>query len=30
MVEVGHLASDRDVDTPDDLEKIRDEARAVL
>jgi CTP:molybdopterin cytidylyltransferase MocA len=30
MVEVGHLASDRDVDTPDDLEAIRDEARAVL
>jgi len=30
MVEVGHLASDRDVDTPEDLEAIRDEARAVL
>ena len=30
MVEVGHLASDRDLDTPDDLEAIRDEARAVL
>ena len=29
-VEVGHLASDRDIDTPDDLETIRDEARAVL
>jgi len=28
--EVGHLASARDVDTPDDLEAIRDEARAVL
>jgi molybdenum cofactor cytidylyltransferase len=30
MVEVGHLASDRDLDTPYDLEAIRDEARAVL
>lgn len=30
MVEVGHLASDRDIDTPEDLEAIRDEARAVL
>jgi CTP:molybdopterin cytidylyltransferase MocA len=30
MVEVGHLASNRDVDTPEDLEAIRDEARAVL
>lgn len=30
LVEVGHLASDRDVDTREDLEAIRDEARAVL
>ena len=30
MVEVGHLAAGRDVDTPDDLEAIRDEARAVV
>jgi molybdenum cofactor cytidylyltransferase len=30
LVEVGHLASDRDVDTHEDLEAIRDEARAVL
>ena len=30
LVEVGHLASSRDVDTPEDLEAIRDEARAVL
>jgi molybdenum cofactor cytidylyltransferase len=30
LVEVGHLASDRDVDTQEDLEAIRDEARAVL
>ena len=29
-VEVGHLCSGRDVDTPEDLEEIRDEARAVL
>jgi molybdenum cofactor cytidylyltransferase len=29
-VEVGHLATDRDVDTPEDLEALRDEARAVL
>lgn len=29
-VEVGHLASNRDVDTPEDLEALRDEARAVL
>ena len=26
----GHLCSGRDVDTPDDLEAIRDEARAVI
>jgi molybdenum cofactor cytidylyltransferase len=30
LVEVGHLASNRDLDTPDDLEAIRDEARARL
>ena len=29
-VEVGHLASNRDVDTENDLEAIRNEARAVL
>ena len=30
LVEVGDLASDHDLDTPDDLEVIRDEARARL
>ncbi|HWE09456.1 MAG TPA: NTP transferase domain-containing protein, partial [Solirubrobacteraceae bacterium] len=30
LIEVGHLCSGRDVDTPDDLEEIRDEARAVI
>jgi CTP:molybdopterin cytidylyltransferase MocA len=30
VIEVGHLCSGRDVDTPDDLEAIRDEARAVI
>jgi CTP:molybdopterin cytidylyltransferase MocA len=30
VMEVGHLCSGRDVDTPDDLEEIRDEARAVI
>lgn len=30
VVEVGHLCCGRDVDTPDDLEAIRDEARAVI
>jgi CTP:molybdopterin cytidylyltransferase MocA len=30
VVEVGHLCSGRDVDTPEDLEEIRDEARAVI
>lgn len=30
MVEVGHLCSGRDIDTPDDLEAMRDEARAVI
>jgi len=29
-VECGRLANGRDIDTPDDLEAIRDEARAVL
>jgi CTP:molybdopterin cytidylyltransferase MocA len=30
MIECGHLCSARDVDTPEDLEAIRHEARAVL
>jgi CTP:molybdopterin cytidylyltransferase MocA len=30
VIEVGHLCSGADVDTPDDLEAIRDEARAVI
>ena len=30
MVECGHLCSGRDVDTPRDLEAIRNEARAVI
>jgi molybdenum cofactor cytidylyltransferase len=30
VLEVGHLCSGRDVDTPDDLEDIADEARAVI
>lgn len=29
-IEAGHLCSGRDVDTPDDLEAIRDEARAII
>lgn len=29
-IEAGHLCSGRDVDTPDDLEAIRNEARAVI
>jgi molybdenum cofactor cytidylyltransferase len=29
-VEVGHLCSGRDVDTPEDLEEVRDEARAII
>ena len=29
-VEVGHLCSGRDVDTPEDLEEVRHEARAVI
>ena len=30
VIEVGHLCSGRDVDTPDDLEEISNEARAVI
>jgi molybdenum cofactor cytidylyltransferase len=30
VIEVGHICSGRDVDTPDDLEAIRDEARASI
>jgi len=30
QVEVGHLCSGRDIDTPEDLEEVRDEARAVI
>jgi molybdenum cofactor cytidylyltransferase len=30
VMEVGHLCSGRDVDTPDDLEEIAGEARAVI
>jgi CTP:molybdopterin cytidylyltransferase MocA len=30
VIEVGHLCSGRDVDTPEDLEAIRDEVRAVI
>ncbi|MDQ6836351.1 MAG: hypothetical protein M3016_09215 [Actinomycetota bacterium] len=29
-IQAGHLCSGRDVDIPDDLEAIRDEARAVI
>jgi CTP:molybdopterin cytidylyltransferase MocA len=29
-IEVGHLCSGRDVDTPEDLEEVRNEARAVI
>jgi molybdenum cofactor cytidylyltransferase len=29
-VEIGHLCSGRDVDTPEDLQEVRDEARAVV
>jgi molybdenum cofactor cytidylyltransferase len=29
-IETGHLCSGRDVDTPEDLEEVRDEARAVI
>ena len=30
VIEVGHICSGRDVDTPEDLEEIRNEARAIL
>jgi molybdenum cofactor cytidylyltransferase len=30
VVEMGHICSGRDVDTPEDLEEIRNEARAIL
>jgi molybdenum cofactor cytidylyltransferase len=30
VIEVGHLCSGRDVDTPDDLEVVRDEAGTVI
>ena len=30
LIETGHLCSGRDVDTPDDLEEMQDEARAVI
>ncbi len=30
VIEVGHLCSGRDVDTPEDLEALRHEARAVI
>jgi molybdenum cofactor cytidylyltransferase len=30
VVEIGHICSGRDVDTPEDLEEIRNEARAIL
>jgi CTP:molybdopterin cytidylyltransferase MocA len=30
VIEVGHLCSGRDVDTPEDLEELGDEARAVI
>jgi molybdenum cofactor cytidylyltransferase len=30
VIEVGHLCSGRDVDTPDDLEEIRHEVRAIV
>jgi molybdenum cofactor cytidylyltransferase len=30
VIEVGHLCSGRDVDTPEDLEEVRNEARAIL
>jgi molybdenum cofactor cytidylyltransferase len=29
-IEAGHLCSGRDVDTPEDLQEVRDEARAVI
>jgi CTP:molybdopterin cytidylyltransferase MocA len=30
VIEVGHICSGRDVDTPEDLEEVRNEARAIL
>jgi molybdenum cofactor cytidylyltransferase len=30
VIEVGQICSGRDVDTPEDLEEVRNEARAVL
>lgn len=30
VLEMGHLCSGRDVDTPDDLEEVRGEARAII
>jgi molybdenum cofactor cytidylyltransferase len=30
VIEVGHLCSGRDVDTPEDLQEVRDAARAVI
>jgi molybdenum cofactor cytidylyltransferase len=30
VLEVGHLCSGRDVDTPEDLEEVSDEARAII
>jgi molybdenum cofactor cytidylyltransferase len=30
VIEMGHICSGRDVDTPEDLEEMRNEARAVL
>lgn len=30
VIEIGHICSGRDVDTPEDLEEIRHEARAIL
>lgn len=30
VIEVGHLCSGRDVDTPEDLEEVRGEARAII
>jgi CTP:molybdopterin cytidylyltransferase MocA len=30
VMEVGHICSGRDVDTPEDLEELKDEARAVI
>jgi molybdenum cofactor cytidylyltransferase len=30
VIEIGHICSGRDVDTPEDLEEIRNETRAIL